>query len=127
MKYRLVEKKNPQHPDDPKKWYANAVHAGVITIHHLAERVALQSSLTRGDILNTLENALDVVPEYLDMGFTVSLGNLASLRLTLSSEGADTKETFEVKEMMKKPHVVFNPSTLMERKLSEITYERVED
>ena len=125
MKYKLVEKRNPQKPDEQKKWYANAVNEGVINIRQLSERIALQSGVSRGDILNVLESALDAIPEYLEMGYTVSLGNLASLRLTLSSKGADNQDQFDAVAMMKKPHVVFNPSKYLDKKLTDITYEKV--
>ncbi|MDR0348875.1 MAG: hypothetical protein LBH90_05200 [Tannerella sp.] len=53
---RLVEGSNPLKPAEQKKWYANPVNAGKFTVKDFAKEIAGRSSLTRGDIENTLNN-----------------------------------------------------------------------
>jgi hypothetical protein len=71
MKYRLVERRNPLKPAEPKKWYANLVNAGKFTVRDFAKEIAGRSSLTRGDIENTLDNFLEELPTFLKTGMNV--------------------------------------------------------
>ena len=93
MKIRIVERTNPLKRDQ-KKYYANAVNAGRKTIHDIARSIAGRSSLTRGDIENVLSNFVDELPEYLADGFSVQIGSFGTLRLSLSSAGAEKPEKF---------------------------------
>jgi len=44
MKYKVIEKVNPQNPDAPKKQYASPVKAGNLTLKDLAKEIATNSS-----------------------------------------------------------------------------------
>lgn len=84
MKIKLVEKSNPNKRED-KKWYANAVNAGTKGLKDISRDIAGRSSLTRGDIENVLSNFVDEMPKYLKDGFSIQLGELGTVRLSLSS------------------------------------------
>jgi predicted histone-like DNA-binding protein len=122
MKYKVIEKKNPQNPQAAGKYYANAVNAGKFTIKNFAKEIAGRSSLTKGDIENVLENFLDELPTFLKLGLSVQLGAFGTLRLTLSSEGVDTPEAFKA-DLIKGARVVFTPGVDLKDALKDITYE----
>ena len=122
MKYKLVEKINPRDPEAPKKWYAIPVHAGKFTIKDVAKEIAGRSSLTRGDIENTLSNFTEELPILLKLGLSIQLGNLGTLRLTLSSAGADSPGEFTV-AMIKGVRVVFTPSAEFKKALEDISFD----
>ena len=124
MKIKLVEKANPAKRDQ-KKYYANAVNAGRKTIHDIARSIAGRSSLTRGDIENVLSNFVDELPEYLADGFSVQIGNFGTLRLSLSSDGAEKPEKFSTESI--KPKVVFTPGVEVKDSLLRISYEVVKE
>lgn len=123
MKYKLVQKGMPGNPDAPKKWYANPVNQGTLSVGQLSNRIAGRSSLTRGDILNVIENLLDELPMYLTEGYSVNLGNFGTLRLSLSSEGAETAEQYSP-DKIKNVKVIFTPGVEMKRQLEEVKFEK---
>jgi predicted histone-like DNA-binding protein len=95
MKYKLVERRNPLKSAEPKKWYANSVNAGRFTVRNFAKEIAGLSSLTCGDIENTLDNFPEELPTFLKIGMSIQLGQFGTLRLILASEGADTPKAFK--------------------------------
>jgi predicted histone-like DNA-binding protein len=122
MKYKVIEKSNPQKLDEPRKWYANPVKSGKITIKDLSKEIAGRSSLTRGDIENVLSNCLDELPTFLKLGMSVSLGEFGTFRLSLSSEGVDNKKDFSSNNI-KSVKVIFTPSTELKKSLEDIHFE----
>lgn len=122
MKYKLVEKANPQKREE-KKWYANAVNQGTVSQREIAKNIADKSSLTVGDIANVIENLLEEMPKALVQGKSVHLEGLGTFRLSLSSEGADTEQGFTV-GMIKGAKIIFTPSVEIKKILESIKYER---
>lgn len=125
MKYKLVQRTNPQDKTAPAKWYANAVNEGKIGKREISCEIAGRSSLTSGDVSNVIENLLDELPKYLMMGKSVSLGEFGTLRLSLASEGAETPEKFN-SGMISKVKVVFTPGVDLKKAIENVLFERVE-
>ena len=122
MKFRLVQKKNPQKRKEVK-YYANPVNVGHKSLDDIARDIAGRSSLTRGDVSNVLYNFIDCLPHYLRDGFSIQLGNFGSMRVTLSSKGTDTEKAFKTETI--KPRVVFTPGTELKHELGTNSYESV--
>ena len=120
MRFKLVQKKNPQKREEVK-FYANAVNVGHKSLDDIARDIAGRSSLTRGDVSNVLYNFIDCLPHYLRDGFSIQLGNFGSMRVTLSSKGAETEKSFKTETI--KPRVVFTPGTELKRELAANSYE----
>jgi predicted histone-like DNA-binding protein len=80
MKYKLVQRKNPQQPAEAGKWYASPRNEGTVSQKAISEDIVALSSLTRGDVSNVIDNLLDTVPRYLLMGKSVNLGGLGTFR-----------------------------------------------
>ena len=76
------------------KFYANPVNLGHKSLDDIARDIAGRSSLTRGDVSNVLYNFIDCLPHYLRDGFSIQLGEFGSMRVTLSSKGAETEKNF---------------------------------
>ena len=125
MKIKLVKRKKPGVKDDAGKLYANPVNVGKKTMHDIAKDIAGRSSLTRGDIENVLFNFIDRLPSYLRDGFSVQLGEFGTMRLTLSSEGAETEKAFKTETI--KPRVTFTPGVELKAALRENSYETVKE
>jgi predicted histone-like DNA-binding protein len=122
MKFKLIQKRNPAQPEQPYKWYASPVNTGKFGIKEFSKGIEGRSSLTRGDIENVLTNFTDELPIFLKMGMSVRLGDLGTLRLTLSSEGTENKEDFHASKI-KNVRVVFTPSAELKKQLENITFE----
>ena len=120
MRFKLVQKKNPQKREEVK-FYANPVNVGHKSLDDIARDIAGRSSLTRGDVSNVLYNFIDCLPHYLRDGFSIQLGNFGSMRVTLSSKGSETEKAFKTETI--KPRVVFTPGTELKRELAANSYE----
>lgn len=90
MFYRLVQKANPL-DQAHKQRYATSVNAGKIDTRMIAKTLAQKSSLTTGDVMSVLENLMEKIPRWLGQGYSVSLGELGTFRLSLSSEGSKSR------------------------------------
>ncbi len=124
MKYKLIERANPQNRNQ-SKWYANAVNDGKISKTDLAKEIAAISSLSRGDVSNVIENLLESIPKYLVMGKSVSLGALGTLRLSLSSEGVNSADEFNTNKISN-VKVVFTPGSELKKAIESIKFEKSE-
>jgi putative DNA-binding protein len=120
MFYRFVQKANPL-DQAHKKWYATSVNAGKIDTRMIAKTLAQKSSLTTGDVMNVLENLLEEIPRWLSHGYSVSLGELGTFRLSLSSQGVKEQKEFNTRTIKKK--VVFLPSKSFKSELKTIPFE----
>lgn len=123
MKYKLVQKANPQNREK-KKWYANSVNQGSVSQHKMAQIIASKSSLTQGDVLNVIQNLLEEMPKILMDGKSINLEGLGSFRLTIASEGTETEKDFSTSSI-KGVKVVFTPSMQIKKEISQVKFERV--
>ena len=124
MKIKMIQRKNPQKKSEVK-YYASPVNAGKKNLRDIAHDIAGRSSLTRGDIENVLSNFMDCLPHYLRDGFSVQLSEFGTMRLTLSSEGAETVKAFKTETI--KPRVTFTPGVELKAALRENSYETVKE
>ena len=120
MFYRLVQKANPL-DQEHKQRYATSVNAGKIDTRMIAKTLAQKSSLTTGDVINVLENLMEEIPRWLSQGYSVSLGELGTSRLSLSSQWVKEQKEFNTRTIKKK--VVFLPSKSFKSELKTIPFE----
>lgn len=78
----------------PKLFYAKAQADGEVTMDEMAEEIAYSTSLTDGDVLNTIRALVKQVNKHLAAGKIVRLENFGSFQLQLRSKGAETEKKF---------------------------------
>jgi predicted histone-like DNA-binding protein len=122
MKYKLTQRKNPQHREQEGKWYASPVNDGKIDQKTISLEISEISSLSRGDVLNVIECLLDTMPKYLLMGKSINLGDFGTLRLSFSSEGVEKPEDFHT-NLISGVKVVFVPSVALKQAIEHIKFE----
>ena len=122
MKYKLVQRANPQVRSESKH-YAQPVNTGKISQRSIAEDIVNLSSLSRGDVSNVIESLIDVIPRYLLMGKSVNLGDLGTLRLSFSSKGVDNPKDFNT-GMISEVRVIFTPSVAFKQSLTKVSFEK---
>lgn len=120
MFYRLVQKANPL-DQEHKQRYATSVNAGKIDTRMIAKTLSQKSSLTTGDVMNVLENLMEEIPRWLGQGYSVSLWELGTFRLSLSSQWVKEQKEFNTRTIKKK--VVFLPSKSFKSELKTIPFE----
>jgi predicted histone-like DNA-binding protein len=122
MKFKVIERSNPIHPEAPKKKYASPVNAGKFSIKDFSKEIAGRSSLTRGDVENVLNNFLDELPTFLKLGLSVKLGDFGTMRLNLVSDGVDADKEFTAANI-KGAKVIFTPGVELKENLKGIAFE----
>jgi predicted histone-like DNA-binding protein len=121
--YSLIQKVNPRDLEAPRKYYAVKQPQGNVTVWELAARISRESMLGIIETTAVIEALLQSIPELLAEGKLVQLGEFGSYRLTLSSEGAESPETFNV-GMITSPNLIFRAGREFQDKLSQVKYSR---
>jgi len=125
VKYSIAELKNPLRREEPAKFFAKAQAAGIVTENDIASQIGYASSLTEGDVLNTLRCLIRVLNDNLSQGRIVKLGELGTFQLQVCSTGADTREEF-TQANIRRAKFQFRPGYMIREMLNNLKYERVE-
>jgi len=95
IKYKLVQKGQPGVVGGgAKKWYANAISDGELTIDDLVKQIEKFSALSEADIRGVIIALENVIVDQLSNGKIIRLDKLGSFQPSLSSEGAIKEEDF---------------------------------
>lgn len=122
MRYIVRGRKNPLDREAPEKYYCQARVLGTISLKDICADIAVSSSLTRGDVANTIMSFLDTIPKYLKMGYSVNLDELGTFRLSLNSKGSDTPDEVSPANV-KSVYPIFTPSTQLKKELEDTVTE----
>lgn len=125
LTYSVVERKDPQNPDVEGKYYAQAQARGEAGIRELSQRIQQMCTVTRADVMAVLIALEDVVSDSLSNGEIVRLGELGSLQVSLSGEGATTKDDYH-DGLIQKAKILFRSGRTLSNMLTTLKYEKVE-
>lgn len=92
MKFKVVQKRNPQSPDDPQKWYAHIVLGGETSMDDIVEEIEKFSALSEPDIRGVIIGLENVVQNKLAEGRIVRFDRLGSLYPSLSSSPSEDEK-----------------------------------
>lgn len=125
VNYSIVARKKPGDMEGEAKFYATAQAKGSTTLDEIAERISKSTTVTRADCLAVLAALEDEIGISLQSGEIVKLGDIGTFRVSIGSIGSDTVEEFN-QSMIKKPKIVFRPSTKLQNLMGTLTYVRVD-
>ena len=108
VSYSVVPRKNPAKKDEPVKYYAQAQSAGELDFEELCEAITSRSTCTETDVRASISGILYEAKRSLKAGRIVRLGDLGSLQIGLTSEGAESVKEFAT-SMIKGAHIIFRP------------------
>jgi predicted histone-like DNA-binding protein len=123
VKYVVVERRNPQQSEEPKKWYAQARSSGEITLKALGKEITQRSTVNHADTLAVLESLTQLLSERLSEGKIVRFGDFGSFQITLGSEGSVTKEQY-TSSLIKTTKVTFRPGVDLKEMLNNLKFEK---
>ena len=124
IQYHLMERIKPTDPTAPKKHYAVTQSSGEVTLRQLADQIAEISTVSSIDTLAVLESLLQVIPRHLLDGKIIRLGDFVSFRVSISSSGADTPESFS-KSMIKNVKLLFRPGKQISNELKKAEFAKI--
>ena len=91
-----------------KKYYASPVHGKEVTLDGLTKGIEKTSTVSGADIRAVLYALVEEAVVGLSEGRIIRLGDLGSLRITISSEGKEKPEQVTA-AAVKKAGVIFTP------------------
>ena len=108
-----------------KKFYASPVHGREITLEGLTRSIERTSTVSGADIRAVLYAMVESAVDGLSEGRIIRLGDLGSMRITISSEGKNTPEEVTV-SAVKKAGVIFTPGKKLQDMLKTVKYTKVQ-
>lgn len=125
INYSVNLRSNPQKPEEAKKAYANAQYTEVMDIDDFAEHIASHgTTYSRADIHAVLILAVDCMREQLLAGRRITLGDLGTFSVGLSSKGAETIADFTSKNITE-VNVNWRPGDNFENLISDAEFNQV--
>lgn len=123
-KYKVIERGEPGVTGGgKKKFYATNVNNQEYTIEDITRAIEKISTVSGADVRAVLYALVDVSTEALERGDIVRLGDLGSIRLTVSSEGYEKAEDVTASSI-KSVSVLFTPGTKIKQLLPNIKFVR---
>jgi len=123
VKFNIVERGNPGNPEAPKKFYPSVTSSGRLTMRELAKEISRISTVSSVDTLAVLEALLTLIPEEMQRGNVVELGDFGNFWLKNNAEGADTAEAVtaaHISNLLPR----FNPGKEFKKVLDAIEFEK---
>ncbi|MDY3339173.1 HU family DNA-binding protein [Riemerella anatipestifer] len=124
IKYKTIQKAQPGVAGGgDKKFYASPVYQGEKTLEGLTKDIEKISTVSGADIRAVLYALVDVMQTSLSDGQIVRLGELGSMRVSLSSEGK-AKEEEVTSAAVKSAKVLFTPGSDLKKMLQTLKFEK---
>ncbi|WP_167619308.1 HU family DNA-binding protein [Maribellus sediminis] len=126
VKFKVIERGEPGVAGGgTKKYYASTVSSGEMTLNKLTKSIEKVSTVSGADIRAVLYAMVDVMKDALSDGQIVRLGDLGSLRISISSNGEATADDVD-KNSVKGARTIFTPSTELKNMLKTIDFKKAD-
>lgn len=110
--FNVIQKRNPQDPNAPQKFYADIVGDGKTNLQDLAKYASTISTVSKADILAVLESTFSKIADDVADGKIVYVGEYFTLQAGGSSEGKDTAEEV-TSSSIKSVKTIFRPGKMI--------------
>ena len=126
INYVLMQRVNPKDVTAPRKFYAVAKSTGEETVRQLANEISKRNGISVADVFASIEALIDLVPERINEGKIVRLGEFGSFSTSLNSEGVEKEENFTAANI-KGNSLNFRPGKLIQKVLDTVDYTKVSE
>lgn len=124
QKFKVIERGQPGVAGGgKKKYYAMAVTDGELTLDDITTEVEKRCTVSGADIRAVLYATVEVAAEFLADGTIVRLGDLGSLRMSLSSEGRDKEDDVNA-SAIRGSSIIFTPGPKIRSTLLTMKYQK---
>jgi len=125
INYKVIERGTPGVAGGgEKKYYASANITGETTLEGITKTIEKISTVSGADIRAVLYAMVDAMENNLAEGRVVRLGELGSLRVSISSEGKDTEDEVN-SSAIRNAKVIFTPGKKIKNMLTNLEYKKV--
>ena len=125
VKYSVTPRKDPRDQNSPAKYYVTVKSQGRVDHLGVARDINKMSTVSSVDTTAVLEAFMNVVPDMLADGKIVELGDFGTFRVSVSSEGADTPEEVNSRNITD-VRIVFQPGKRLKNLLSGAAFEKIQ-
>ncbi len=124
IKFKIIERGQPGVAGGgEKKFYASPVMAGELSLAELTKAIEKISTVSGADIRAVLYALVDVSIDNLAKGTIIRLGDLGSLRVSLSSEGQAAADDVTA-ATIRNTKVVFTPGSRIKEMLDATKFQK---
>jgi predicted histone-like DNA-binding protein len=122
---RKIKRENPLNRNQ-SRWYLTQEKSGSMGLKDIAKEIEGRSALSLGDVYSVLFNLTEVLPVFLKLGQSINLEGFGIFRVSVTSEGAATREELNARHV-KGVKLLFLPSADLKRDLADMTFETPQD
>lgn len=124
IKFKVIERGQPGVAGGgTKKFYASPIMDGEMTLDDLTKAIERACTVNGADIRAVLYALVDISIDNLASGTIIRLGDLGSLRVSLSSEGKDKADDVSA-STIKGTNVIFTPGPRIKDMLNTVKYQK---
>jgi len=124
VKFKVIERGQPGVAGGgQKKYYAMVVSDGEFTLENMTTEIEKRCTVNGADIRAVLYSMVDVAAQNLEEGTIVRLGELGSLRMSLSSEGREKEEDVNA-TAIRGNSIIFSPGPKLKDSLLGMKYQK---
>lgn len=124
IKFKAIERGEPGVAGGgTKKFYANIVTDGEVSIDELTKAIERMCTVNGADIRAVLYALVDVSVDQLANGKIIRLGELGSMRMSLSSEGKPAIEEVTA-SVIKGTSVIFTPGQKIKEMQNNLKFQK---
>ncbi|MBR5611975.1 MAG: HU family DNA-binding protein [Bacteroidaceae bacterium] len=124
VKYSVIPRINPRDRETEPKFYAQVKLSGDVSLREMCERIQQSCSVTKADVHAVLVAMEDVIVDALKGGEIIRLGDLGTLRVSLSSKGALTEKEY-TSSLITKSRIIFRPGSILSEALANLSYTKL--
>jgi predicted histone-like DNA-binding protein len=99
IKMKKVTKRNPREPEAAPKFYLSAIHGEQVGVEQLSTEISNRCTLRRSDVQGVLIALMDIIPDEICKGNIVSLGELGTFYVNVSSSGVENADEVSVSNL----------------------------
>ena len=126
IKYKVIPRGEPGVPGGGvEKYYASAKTTGTVNIDELTTAIEKISTVSGADIRAVLYALVDVATDELAKSNIVRLGDLGSMRVSISSNGRNNSDSVNA-TAIKGSRILFSPGKRLKNMQKTLTYEKIE-
>ena len=122
LRLKVIKRRDPRDLSAQPKFYASVKRNQNVGLYHLVDELSLISPINKGDTVSVLINLIELVPKELARGNTVTLGNLGTFWINVSSQGFDNEEEVSP-DVAEKVKVHFKASNQLKQLMSNLRYD----
>jgi len=124
--YKKTEKRNPQSPSDPKKWYCVLRRIRKATTKEVSEAASRMTSASPKEIEMAIIRSFQEIAALIRDGRSVEIDGFGTFRLTVKSQGVATKKELNANAIVK-GNLRFVPSIELKELIAKIEYIDVDE